>query len=53
MSNVNWPEYTLDEPENLVFDTNVTDLAYTSPDLFRAEAIEYLSKTALVTLPVL
>jgi len=50
---VSWPKYTLDDPSNLVFDTNVTNLAYLSPDTFRAEAIEYLSKTVLTTLPVL
>ena len=49
-SNVTWPAYTLDDASNLVFDTNVTDLAYVSPDLFRAEAIEYLSTAVLTDL---
>ncbi|KAG2523091.1 hypothetical protein JM18_005896 [Phytophthora kernoviae] len=37
-----WPDYTLDEPQNIVFDANVTELAYIAPDTFRAEAISYM-----------
>ncbi|KAL4094134.1 hypothetical protein PRIC1_009799 [Phytophthora ramorum] len=37
-----WPEYTSDDPQNIVFDVNVTDLAYIEPDIYRAEAIAYL-----------
>ncbi|CZT06846.1 related to triacylglycerol lipase V precursor [Rhynchosporium graminicola] len=39
---VNWPEYTLDSPKNIVFDANVTDVAYAEPDTYRAEGIAYL-----------
>jgi hypothetical protein len=45
---IQWPVYTLDAPQNIVFDTNVTCLAYLEPDTFRAEAIAYLSETVLV-----
>lgn len=48
MSDVHWPAYTLDDPRNIVFDANVTDLAYVAPDTFRAEGIEFLS-TAVLT----
>jgi hypothetical protein len=44
-----WPVYTLDTPQNMVFNTNVTGLAYLEPDTYRAEAIAYLSETVLVT----
>jgi carboxylesterase type B len=37
-----WPEYTADDPHNIVFDVNVTELAYIEPDIYRAEAIAYL-----------
>ncbi|KAI9982269.1 hypothetical protein PInf_008176 [Phytophthora infestans] len=39
---IEWPQYSLDDPQNIVFDANVTDLAYIEPDLFRAEAIAYI-----------
>ncbi|PSR81083.1 carboxylesterase family protein [Coniella lustricola] len=42
VSNVTWPRYTLDNPQNLVFDVNVTDLAYAEPDTYRAEGINYI-----------
>lgn len=29
-------------PQNMVFDVNVTDLAYVEPDLYRAEGINFL-----------
>ncbi|GMF30337.1 unnamed protein product [Phytophthora lilii] len=41
-----WPEYTLDDPQNIVFDTNVTELAYIEPDIFRAEAIAHMINSA-------
>ncbi|EGZ15179.1 hypothetical protein PHYSODRAFT_333452 [Phytophthora sojae] len=37
-----WPEYTVDNRQNIVFDVNVTELAYIEPDLYRAEGIAYL-----------
>ncbi|PQE04776.1 hypothetical protein CJF30_00004557 [Rutstroemia sp. NJR-2017a BBW] len=40
---VSWPEYTLDNQENIVFDVNRTELAYADPDYYRAEAIQYIS----------
>ncbi|ETL50253.1 hypothetical protein L914_00457 [Phytophthora nicotianae] len=41
-----WPEYTLDDPQNIVFDANVTELAYIDPDVFRAEAIAHMINNA-------
>ncbi|KAG4033740.1 hypothetical protein MFRU_004g02430 [Monilinia fructicola] len=43
VSNTTWPEYTLEDPKNLVFDVNVTDLTYVEPDYFRAAEIKYIS----------
>lgn len=42
MTNVTWPKYTLEDPRNIVFDVNVTDLAYTEPDTYRAEGINFI-----------
>ncbi|CAM1506153.1 Fc.00g057940.m01.CDS01 [Cosmosporella sp. VM-42] len=39
---VQWPSYTLDAPQNLVFDANFTDLAYLEDDHYRAEAINFI-----------
>jgi hypothetical protein len=39
-----WPEYTLSDAKNLVFDTNVTNLAYVEPDVYRAEGIAFISE---------
>lgn len=39
-----WPKYTLDDPRNIVFDANVTNLTYVEPDLYRAEGIAYLTE---------
>ncbi|EXJ95768.1 triacylglycerol lipase [Capronia coronata CBS 617.96] len=41
-TSVHWPVYTLDSPQNVVFDTNVTDLLYVEPDYYRAEGIQYI-----------
>ncbi|KAJ9137868.1 Carboxylic ester hydrolase [Pleurostoma richardsiae] len=41
---VYWPQYTLDNPQNIVFDTNVTSLAYLEPDIYRAEGIAYIGE---------
>lgn len=37
-----WPKYTLEEPQNLMFDVNATDVVYVEPDYYRAEGIQYL-----------
>ncbi|KAH8591288.1 Alpha/Beta hydrolase protein [Bisporella sp. PMI_857] len=50
VSAIYWPEYTLDKPRNIIFDTNVTALAYVQPDTYRAEGIEYVSTHILTTL---
>eukprot|EP00644_Phytophthora_capsici_P009783 jgi/Phyca11/577335/estExt2_Genewise1.C_PHYCAscaffold_1080005 len=42
VTTLKWPEYTLDAPQNLVFDANVTETAYIEPDTFRAEAIAHM-----------
>ncbi|KUJ19202.1 carotenoid ester lipase-like protein precursor [Mollisia scopiformis] len=39
---IEWPKYTLDDPRNIVFDANVTGLAYIDPDIYRAEGIAYI-----------
>jgi carboxylesterase type B len=38
-----WPQYKLDNPQNIVFDVNATGLAYAEPDIYRAEAINYMA----------
>ena len=35
-----WPIYSLDNPQNFVFDANVT--SYLEPDIYRAEGIAYM-----------
>jgi hypothetical protein len=35
-----WPVYSKDNPQNFVFDANVT--SYVEPDIFRAEGINYM-----------
>lgn len=42
VTDINWPRYTLEDPRNIVFDVNVTDLLYTEPDTFRAEGINFI-----------
>jgi acetylcholinesterase len=39
-----WPLYTPAQPDNIVFDVNVTGLAYTAEDNYRSEAITYLQQ---------
>ncbi|KLU81104.1 lipase 2 [Magnaporthiopsis poae ATCC 64411] len=39
-----WPPYSLDKPQNYVFDVNGTDIAHVENDLWRAEGIDYISK---------
>ncbi|KAF2769967.1 alpha/beta-hydrolase [Teratosphaeria nubilosa] len=36
-----WPVYTIDDPQNFVFEQNVT--SHSEPDLYRAEGIKYIS----------
>ncbi|POM59406.1 Lipase [Phytophthora palmivora] len=46
VTTLKWPEYTLDDPQNIVFDANVTELAFIEPDTFRAEAIAHMINNA-------
>ncbi|OAG38359.1 hypothetical protein AYO21_07479 [Fonsecaea monophora] len=41
-SSIHWPAYTLAQPQNIVFDTNATNLMYVEDDLYRAEGIQYM-----------
>ncbi|ROW17618.1 hypothetical protein VPNG_00819 [Cytospora leucostoma] len=43
VTDVEWPEYSLEDPRNLVFDVNRTDIVYIEPDLYRANGIAYIS----------
>lgn len=40
---VHWIAYTLAIPQNIVFDANVTELAFTEPGIYRAAGIQYIS----------
>ncbi|WYZ39067.1 hypothetical protein EsH8_III_000981 [Colletotrichum jinshuiense] len=40
-TNVTWPAYDVENPENMGFDVNVTSLAVVQPDTYRTEQIEY------------
>ncbi|TEA12812.1 Lipase 4 [Colletotrichum sidae] len=42
VTNVTWPRYRVEEPENMGFDVNVSTIAYVEPDTYRTEQIEYL-----------
>jgi hypothetical protein len=42
VSCINWPKYKTDNPQNIIFDVNVANLAYTEPDTFRAEGIAFI-----------
>ncbi|KAF5680079.1 triacylglycerol lipase V, partial [Fusarium heterosporum] len=37
-----WPQYSLLQPQNLVFDVNKTDVTYVAPDTVRKEEIAFL-----------
>lgn len=37
-----WPAYSMDDPQNIVWDANVTSLAYTEADTFRKEGIKWI-----------
>lgn len=38
-----WPVYTLEQPQNYVFDVNATGLGYLEPDVYRAAGMRYIS----------
>ncbi len=42
-----WPEYSTSNPQNIVWDANVTALAYAEPDTFRSEGIQWILDHAL------
>ncbi|PWY79699.1 carboxylesterase [Aspergillus heteromorphus CBS 117.55] len=42
VTNVYWPPYTVERPQNMVFDVNRTELAYVEPDTYRSAGIGYL-----------
>lgn len=44
-TDVKWPLYSLVDPRNIVFDANTTSLAYNAPDIYRAEAIDFMTST--------
>lgn len=37
-----WPQYSVDKPQNIVWDANTTALAYTEPDTWRKEGIPWI-----------
>ena len=39
--------YSLEAPENIVFDTNVTGVAFNEPDTWRKEGIRFILDHAL------
>lgn len=41
-----WPAYSLSNPQNIVWDANVTGLAYAEPDTFRSEGIQWILEHA-------
>ncbi|WPG99140.1 Lipase 1 [Acrodontium crateriforme] len=42
-----WPRYTLDDPKNIVWDANVTNLAFAEPDTWRKAGIQAILDHAL------
>lgn len=42
-----WPVYSVDNPQNIVWDANVTSLAFTEPDTWRKEGIQWILDHAL------
>lgn len=42
VTDIQWPKYALEDPANIVFDVNKTDLAYIEPDVYRAEGIQFI-----------
>lgn len=43
-----WPVYSLDQPQNIVFDANVTGVAATEADTWREEGIRFILDHALL-----
>ncbi|KAK6379059.1 hypothetical protein LTS17_006763 [Exophiala oligosperma] len=43
-TDVHWPSYNLTTPQNIVFDTNDTNLMYAEDDYYRAEGIAFISE---------
>ena len=41
-----WPVYSLDNPQNIVWDANVTSLGYAEPDTWRKEGIQWILEHA-------
>ena len=41
-----WPVYSLDNPQNIVWDANETSLGYTEPDTWRKEGIQWILEHA-------
>lgn len=41
-SHVTWPQYSLLDPQNIVFNANKTDLSYTAADTVRKEEVAFL-----------
>ena len=41
-STPDWPVYSNEEPENIVFDTNVTGNAFAEADTWRSEGIRFI-----------
>ncbi|KAH7148264.1 Alpha/Beta hydrolase protein [Dactylonectria macrodidyma] len=39
---INWPQYKIKNPKNLVFDVNTTKLAYSEPDTYRDDEISFI-----------
>ena len=43
-----WPKYSLGQPQNIVWDANVTTLAFLEADTFRSEGIRWILDHALL-----
>lgn len=42
-----WPEYSLEQPQNIVWDAKLTELAYVEDDTFRADGTRFILQHAL------
>jgi hypothetical protein len=45
VSCVSWSKYTTGSPRNIIFDANVTNLAYIESDLYREEGTAFIGKS--------
>ncbi|KAH6654726.1 Alpha/Beta hydrolase protein [Truncatella angustata] len=43
-----WPQYTVDQPDNFIFDVNQTGLAYVAKDDYRSTEITYLLENIFI-----